>query len=239
MRKNNLRKLFAYGCFGGIIIGMLGSMYGCMNNRHAVIAVTGTNIGVEISQNPANQSPQAKLGYQRSEVAIVPSNRSGGIEPAGTGTVGHGASDVADVLMELKFSNIFSINTSGIYQRLAVGKTAVSQPGAAFMFARDQMGNLDSSTAGAISRALQSITETDKEVLNARSPLTEVYNKLSGTIEKKDLFDKAAQAQGYADFESFVLNKPSQPTVDQVNKVREKLEEDNEIKTELAKLKNK
>ena len=78
MRKNNLRKLFVYGCFGGIIIGMLGSMYGCTNNRHAVIAVTGTNIGVEISQNPANQSPQAKLGYQRSEVAIVPSNRSGG-----------------------------------------------------------------------------------------------------------------------------------------------------------------
>lgn len=151
MRKNNVRKLFVYGCFGGIIIGMLGSMYGCTNNRHAVIAVTGTNIGVEISQNPANQSPQAKLGYQRSEVAIVPSNRSGGIEPAGTSTVGHGASDVANVLMELKFSNIFSINTSGIYQRLAVGKTAVSQDSAAFMFARDQKGNLDPETAAAIS----------------------------------------------------------------------------------------
>ena len=237
MRKNNLRKLFVYGCFGGIIIGMLGSMYGCTNNRHAVIAVTGTNIGVEISQNPANQSPQAKLGYQRSEVAIVPSNRSGGIEPAGTSTVGHGASDVADVLMELRFSNIFSINTSGIYQRLAVGKTAVRQRGAAFMFARDQMGNLDSNTADAISRALQSIPEIDEKVLIARSPLTEVYHTLSGTKEKKDLFDKAAQTQGYADFESFVLNKPSEPTVDQVNKVREKLEEDNEIKTELAKLK--
>jgi hypothetical protein len=106
---------------------------------------------VEISQNPANQSPQAKLGYQRGEVAIVPSNRSGNVEPtSGTSTIGGGASDVADVLMELRYANIFSFNNAGIYQRLAVGKTAVSQPGAALMFAKDQKGNLDPETAAAI-----------------------------------------------------------------------------------------
>ena len=148
----------------GILIACVSILvYGCGNNRHAVIAVTGTNIGLDISQNPANQTPQAKLGYQRSEVAIVPSNRSGGVDPAGTNTYGTGtvggASDVADVVMELKFSNIFSgifnPGSGGIYQRLAVGETAVEQPGAAFMFARDQKGGIGSSTASEIAKSFK------------------------------------------------------------------------------------
>ena len=202
MRKNNLRKLFAYGCFGGIIIGMLGSMYGCTNNRHAVIAVTGTNIGVEISQNPANQSPQAKLGYQRSEVAIVPSNRSGGIEPAGTSTVGRGASDVANVLMELKYSNIFSINTSGIYQRLAVGKTAVSQQGAAYMFARDQKGNLDPETAAAIA-SIESIKYTLREARKLKVEIVNLNNKYSSTPDKQAMIKEVVKEITSKDWDSF------------------------------------
>ena len=48
---------------------------GCQTSDHFVIASTGTVIGIEVSQNPANQKPQAKLGYNRSELAIVPTNR--------------------------------------------------------------------------------------------------------------------------------------------------------------------
>ena len=151
MKKETMNKMFLYGSWCFSMLVMIGIMYGCTTGRHAVIAVTGTNIGLEISQNPSNQSPQAKLGYQRSEIAIVPTNRSAGVDASGTSTTGNGAADVADVLMELKFSNIFSLNNSGIYQRLAVGTTAVSQRGAAYMFARDQKGNLDPETAAAIS----------------------------------------------------------------------------------------
>lgn len=231
MQRNNLKTLFFYA--SPIIIALTGLVCSCAS-RHAVIAVTGTNIGVEISQNPANQSPQAKLGYQRGEVAIVPSNRSGNVEPtSGTSTIGGGASDVADVLMELRYANIFSFNNAGIYQRLAVGKNAVKQPGAALMFAKDQKGEIDPQTAEAINNALSSIPETSEDVLKARAPLTKVYNTLKNT--KMQVFDEAAKTQGYMDYENFVLNKPSQPTLSQVNKVRQELEKDVEIKAELEK----
>jgi hypothetical protein len=116
-----------------------------------VIAVTGTNIGVEISQNPANQTPQAKLGYQRSEIALVPTNRP--IEdPSDKKT--KGAEDTAEVLMELKYAGIFSWGASGgIYQRLAVGKIAVTQPGAALMFSRNVTGDVGDDTAKAATDA--------------------------------------------------------------------------------------
>lgn len=119
---------------------------GCAN-RHAVVASTGTSIGVEVAQNPANQTPHAKLGYQRLEVAIVPTNRSGDIDPGGAnGPLDHGAADSTDVLMELRYSGIFSMGDgSGIYQRLAVGKNAVTESGAAVLFGRDNSGRLTES----------------------------------------------------------------------------------------------
>lgn len=217
-------------CLSVLIPVVLSIMCGCAKNRQAVIAVTGTNIGVEIAQNPANQIPQAKLGYQRTEIAIVPTNRSGDVKPDVTGG---GASDVADVLMELKYSNIFSFSGAGIYQRLAVGETAVKQPGAAFMFARDKHGELKPEAADAISKALGSISERSLKVLEARSPLTYVYSKMQAT--KKAVFDKAAQSQGYKDFESFIWGDPRQPTPEQVNAIRQELEKDSEIKAELEK----
>ena len=61
--------------------------------------------------------------------------------------------------MELRFSNIFSgifnPDYGGIYERLAVGETAVEQPGAAFMFARDQKGGIGSSTASEIAKSFK------------------------------------------------------------------------------------
>ncbi len=225
MKTSSLGNISNCSFLGISIIVLLIVVCGCGPNRHAVIAVTGTNIGLDISQNPANQMPHAKLGYNRGEFAIVPTNRSAKEEP---GNKDRGAKDVADVLMELKFSNIFSFNTSGIYQRLAVGSTAVSQPGAAFMFAKDQKGNIDANTAAAIGKALSSIPETDENVLKARSPISKAYGQLKST--KKGVFDMAVGTVGYTNYENFVLNKPSQPTVEQVNKVRKELEKDAEIK---------
>lgn len=124
---------------------------GCAG-RHSIVAATGTNIGVEISENPQTQAPYAKLGYQRTEWAIVPTNRSAEKEP---GAQGNGAKDHGDVLMELRYGGIFDMGpSSGIYQRLAVGSTAVIQPGAAFMFARDADGNINAPTAAALQSAL-------------------------------------------------------------------------------------
>ena len=111
-----------------------------------MLASTGTVIGVEVSENPATQFPQAKLGYNRAELAFVPSNRSS--EKNASGSFGKGATDVADVLMELRYGGIFDLGaSSGIYQRLAVGSIAVQQPGASVMFAKNADGAIGTGEA--------------------------------------------------------------------------------------------
>jgi len=106
-------------------------------NHNYVVSGTSTILGVQIAENPATQLYEAKFGYARAEVALVPTNG-----PA--------------VIMELRYSGIFS-RSGGIYQRLAVGAEAVKQPGAAFMFAKDADGNLSSNAVQAITAKIQSI----------------------------------------------------------------------------------
>ncbi|MCO5170714.1 MAG: hypothetical protein M9894_30660 [Planctomycetes bacterium] len=128
----------------------------CSAHNHYVVAATGTVIGVEVARNPDNPAPHAKLGYNRAELALVPTNRPADAndDENANGTRLNGAEESVDVLMELRYGGIFDVGaTSGIYQRLAVGKTAVGQPGAAFMFARDATSTLDPNTALAISKA--------------------------------------------------------------------------------------
>lgn len=149
------------------ILGIcLSSQEGCNSYNHQVIAATGTSIGVEVSQNPATQVPQAKLGYQRAELAIVPTNRSAEkttTTGAAGNSMGGGATDHGEVIMELRYGGIFDTGkSSGIYQRLAVGKVAVSQPGAAFMFAKDNEGALSPHAADALVRVAEATAFADK-----------------------------------------------------------------------------
>jgi len=207
---------------------------GCQGRRHAVIAATGTNIGVEISQNPANQSPQAKLGYQRTELAIVPSNRAADDQEQ---SIKDGATDVADVLIELRYGGIFDFGpTSGIYQRLAVGPAAVTQPGAAFMFARDAKGELDKEAAASVAAALAGVPSARPlQVLHALKPLRKAYAEAAGDPAKKQMFDEAAQAASFADFRS-ALTSPAL-TEGQIQTIRRFLEErDPQIKKRLNEL---
>lgn len=111
---------------------------GCQAINHSyVVSGTGTIIGVQIAENPATQLYEAKLGYARAEMALVPTNG-----PA--------------VIMELRYGGIFS-RSGGVYQRLAVGTDAVQQPGAAFMFAKDANGNLSTNVIQAITAKMQKI----------------------------------------------------------------------------------
>lgn len=119
---------------------------GCAG-RHAVIAATGTVLGLDISENPQTQLYHVKFGYNRGELAVVPSNRSAEKNVTAANSKGNGAADTAEVLMELRYGGFGIKSSGGIYQRVAVGKMAVSQPGAAFMMAKDAGGNLSSNTA--------------------------------------------------------------------------------------------
>lgn len=190
-----------------LVSGMLASLVGCNGGgEHYVIASTATVIGVELSESPVSQLPQAKLGYNRAELAIVPTNRvecimdeSGEtpVPPAGgtpsptgsllcTPTVGNGAADATDVLMELRYGGIFSGGEGdGIYQRLAVGSTAVTQPGAAFMFVRDNNGDLDGVAASAVAQSLNAEAIAELQV----QAVTDVADRVaaSGVVSEPEL----------------------------------------------------
>ena len=169
-----------------------GCSCGCVATReHYAVAATSTIIGVELSQNAATQTPQGKVGYNRSELAIVPTNRG----TKDVDAVGGGAADSAEVIMELEFSRMLSTN-GGIRQRLAVGKTAVSSVGAAYMLAKKPDGTVDAETAAAIQGSFASIPVTTSESVDRLFPLTEAYAK----SESKALFDAVAIELGHESF---------------------------------------
>jgi hypothetical protein len=150
---------------------------------------------VEISQNPATQTPQAKLGYQRTEIALVPTNRP---TEDPTDKKVKGAEETAEVLMELKYAGIFSWGASGgIYQRLAVGKTAVSQPGAALMFTRNVAGDVGNDAAKA---AADAAAQSSKLIIErpASDLEAERQKQVSTILDLIDALD-GPKAQALAD----------------------------------------
>lgn len=114
---------------------------GC-TNLHSVVTTTQTGVGVSLSENPTTQLYEMRLGYFRNEFAFVPGNTN---DPT----------SIPDVMMEIHIENI--LKGGHIYQRLAVGRNAVSQPGASLMFARDTDGTISSNAASALSQKIQSI----------------------------------------------------------------------------------
>lgn len=168
------------------------NLIGCGEKQgYSVLAATGTVIGVEVSQNPATQSPQAKLGYNRGELAFVPTNRNGGKDAGGSH---NGARDSANVLMELRYGGIFDLGeSSGIYQRLAVGDIAVAQQGAAVMFAKDADGSIKSEAASALN-AVKSIPVASESKEQSKSEISIKYNEYKNKGDTASLakYDNAA-----------------------------------------------
>lgn len=171
---------------------------GCANSKHYVIANTGTVLGVDVSQEPSSGMYHAKLGYARTEVAIVPSNRSSG--KTNDVATGQGAKDVAPVIMEVKMANIFS--GGGIYQRLAVGAEAVSQPGASFMFAKDADGTISTGTAEAVAKSLTGVPKVNAEGTAAKTTLAKAYQAATDRAN----YDAVAKQLGYGSFEDFLAD---------------------------------
>ena len=204
------------------VIGML-VVFGqaCATGKHTVVAATGTMVGIEVSQDPTTQTPRMKVGYNRAELALVPSNRADGDRPGSriadalcrvtncveatvcqaalTRIKDGGAADTAEVLMEIRMQGgiLFNgIQDAGVYQRLAVGKTAVRQPGASLMFARNDSGKLDSDAAKAVERAIKNIREPDWAVEEAKARLRKAFERQTYAVERQK-FEDAARAAGY------------------------------------------
>ena len=200
-------------CLGGALLA------GCTATRSSLVTATGTNIGVDISQDPATQTPHAKLGYQRVEMAIVPTNRSAKEK---AGSTGKGAIDHGEVLMELRYGGIFDTGkSSGIYQRLAVGAIAVQQDGASLMFARGADGDIGDNAKAAVA-SLASIPTPTAEIATRKYQLQVLYR--NGTPVVRTKIDEALQAEGFVGgYDDFVDNKPNEPSAEQMDKIESAL----------------
>jgi len=192
-----------YQYFNSILLTLLFSQFvlltGCSTQGYSVIATTATTIGVGLGQQPANGTLDATLGYKRAEFALVPTNRNAG---ENAGDFKEGAADSAEVIMELRYSGIFDTSEkSGIYQRLAIGKEAVTSEGAAIMFAKAPDGTVSAEAA----KAVASVPEVSSAGLLAKAKLADSYTKLKSDAAQKKLFDDAAVDAKYADFRSFLL----------------------------------
>lgn len=179
---------------------------GCATSN-TVLVSTGTVIGVELAQNPTTGMYQAKLGYNRAEIALVPSTKK----------------YTPDVITELKYNGIFSTGPdSGIYQRLAVGATAVTQPGAMAMFLKDPSGNISSNTAAAL-KSLASVPTVNS---SATSSLVKIATAYKNTPDKTP-WDAIAKGLGYPTFPAFLIDPSLTP--EKVNSMAESLQRANLI----------
>jgi len=148
-------------------------------------------IGVHIGQNPSTGMYEAKLGYNRGELAMVPSTNK----------------YTPDVITELKYNGIFSTGAdSGIYQRMAVGSIAVSQPGAMAMFVKDSSGNISSNSVAAI-QSLSHIPVVNGAVTTSLLKLATDYK----AAPDKAPWDSIAGQQGYVTFSAFLINPTNTP----------------------------
>jgi hypothetical protein len=223
MRLQEYRSVVKVTIDAFILVALSLVPFGCAAVQDHVLATTTTVIGVQIHQKDGDKTPELKIGYARSEFTFVPT-------PSGN------PRNSAEVLMEINAQGNFGLGVAyqgGVYQRLAVGQIAVTQPGAAFMMAKNSNGTLDVNTANAVSQALQNIPETPGDALAAREPLRKAYLALSST--KKAVFDAAvkAVAPDYGTFSNFLIGDPKPPNLETVKKVRQELEKDKEIKTKL------
>lgn len=164
------------------LAALMSVLCGC-TNLHSVITSTQTGLGVSVSENPSTQLYELRFGYFRNEFAFVPGNTNC---PA----------SVPDVLMEIRMENI--IKGGLVYQRLAVGSNAVSQPGAALLFAKGADGQVDPRTAA----ALMKTPMPDTEATGGKLPLAHAYQQATD----KAPFDSVAKACGYESFAAFLTN---------------------------------
>jgi hypothetical protein len=137
----------------------------------------------------------------------VPTNRSAK-EDAGDG-VG-GAASHGEVLMELRYGGVFDLGpSSGIYQRLAVGQTAVQQAGASLMFSRD--------ADGAISEPARQALEHLKVIPSSSSDVRAQYRKVASAREcHKDEVDKIIERAGAGTFDLILDGKTTTAQMEQI-----------------------
>ena len=146
LKTSNAIEKIVIGVIMALLIAATMTLTGC-GSQTCVIAESTTCIGLDATYDQQTQTPRGRMGYVRAELAIVPTNRTPdaayekGAKDAKQGGQ-NGAADTPEVLIEFNFANFFGFwKDQGIYQRMAVGKTAVQV--SPYMFMRDSNGQVN------------------------------------------------------------------------------------------------
>lgn len=191
----------------GIFVVLMLAFSGCHSG--SVITHTGTVLGAELDYKPETNFPYGRLGYCRSELSVVPTNKTeeGKIK-------GGGAKDVPNVLIEFSMANIFNIFTRHlIYQRVAVGDIAVTQPGAVAMLVKDGEGKIDPEVLK-VALAVSKIPVTPETTLKAKNDLKDLY-LADATV--RDRIIELLKARGIDGWDAFIDDKTL--TADDINSI--------------------
>ncbi len=159
-----------------VFIGLclLLGVYTSCKSQTCVVTATATGIGLRASYDQKTQMPLGELGYIHSAVAIVPTDRQADGEAVKESAT---AANSTDVINEISFNNFFSFwNENGIYERIAVGKNAVSQPGAVALFAKNNSGNMDANSVKAL-EAIYQIKSQPVQKLDLKLKLAQLVGK--------------------------------------------------------------
>lgn len=119
----------------------------CAVVKDHVFVTSGTVLGFSLAQNPATQLYEAKLGYGRMELGLIPTNTNG--------------VPTSDVMFEVTFGGLPGGSFS---QRLAVGTEACQWGSKSLLFARDSKGRMtiDPQVAKFLSLTNVTLTVTNK-----------------------------------------------------------------------------
>lgn len=192
------------------LLGIMALTSGCASQTCVVVA-NQTGIGLVAEYNQQIQSPTGKLGYINSVIGIVPTNRVADDNPESG--IGGGAKDSSNVLFETSFSNFFSFwRDNLIYQRVAVGDIAVTQPGAVAMLSKDSTGKLPDAD---VMNALNGIKAPPKEVTSLKLKLVE----LGKDEAKRKLILEQLVPLGVANWNAFIDGRPKELNTNQLQKI--------------------
>lgn len=210
------------------------AIVGCSERvqRENVFANTETGVGIFIAQDPKTQMYEGKIGYFRHELFYVPTgklvtykNDNGElIEDVTGGQIKNDANIVPDVLAEIRVGVAAQGNTPkmDLYQRLAVGPTAVGSDAAKIMMinGEENESNLaalisPSKTTSELRSELDRMIESGKlkGTLAANYPDVDAYaNKLAGEISNGKRGWTQIRADGGSELKTLVYRL--RPVVD-------------------------
>jgi hypothetical protein len=172
---------------------VIGIAFTSCKSQTCIVTATATGIGLRASYDPKTQMPLGELGYIHTAVAIVPTDRQADGEAVKESAT---SANSADVINEISFNNFFSFwNENGIYERIAVGKNAVNQPGAVALFAKNNSGNIDENTLKALN-SIKAIPTVDGNKVDLKLKLLSAApNEVakSSVVEAMNIIDPSKQ----------------------------------------------